>query len=266
MSSVAIESAAPSWTGSLELGPGWALFEGRAGDCRPHRHPAIQLCLGQGAPVRVELEDGLVEAPGVLIGADLPHALGPGPVRLLLVERHCSAGRRLDASATQRLRRLGHGECRELEALWRTADAPAARLLALVERLAGPASPAGDRPGARSRMRALIEALPALPPHLWHTDALAQRLHLSPSRFAHAFREAAQMAVRPYLRWMRLARALQEAAVGCSLTEAAHAAGFADAAHFTRTMRRHFGITPRSALQALRGDRAAAAGGRARVP
>jgi AraC-like DNA-binding protein len=61
------------------------------------------------------------------------------------------------------------------------------------------------------------------------------------------------MAVRPYLRWLRLARALQAAARGLSLTDAAHEAGFADAAHFTRTMRRHFGVTPGSMLRSLRG-------------
>jgi AraC-like DNA-binding protein len=50
-----------------------------------------------------------------------------------------------------------------------------------------------------------------------------------------------------------LARALQAAARGLSLTDAAHEAGFADAAHFTRTMRRHFGVTPGSMLRSLRG-------------
>ena len=71
--------------------------------------------------------------------------------------------------------------------------------------------------------------------------------------FAHAFREQTGMAVRPYLRWLRLACALQAVARGQSLTAAAHEAGFADAAHFSRTMRRHFGVTPGSVLASLRG-------------
>lgn len=33
---------------------------------------------------------------------------------------------------------------------------------------------------------------------------------------------------------------------GSSLTEAAHAAGFADSAHFSRTFRRMFGVAPAS--------------------
>ena len=60
------------------------------------------------------------------------------------------------------------------------------------------------------------------------------------------------MAVRPYLRWLRLARALEGASRGAGLTAAALDAGFADAAHFSRTMRRHFGVTPSSILAALR--------------
>ncbi|MAL03739.1 MAG: AraC family transcriptional regulator, partial [Arenimonas sp.] len=36
------------------------------------------------------------------------------------------------------------------------------------------------------------------------------------------------------------------------LTRAAQDAGFADAAHLTRTMQRHFGVAPSDVIQALR--------------
>ena len=44
--------------------------------------------------------------------------------------------------------------------------------------------------------------------------------------------------------WMRLNVAIQFAMAGQSWTEAAHAAGFADSAHLTRTFRRMFGMNP----------------------
>ena len=49
---------------------------------------------------------------------------------------------------------------------------------------------------------------------------------------------------RRYLLWLRLQDAVRELAAGAPATDAAHAAGFADSAHLSRTFRRMFGITP----------------------
>ena len=46
--------------------------------------------------------------------------------------------------------------------------------------------------------------------------------------------------------WLRLERAVAVFAAGGSLTDAAHAAGFADSAHLSRTFRRMFGLAPSS--------------------
>ena len=72
---------------------------------------------------------------------------------------------------------------------------------------------------------------------------------LSPSRFAHVFRESMGVPLRPYMRWLRLQRAAHELVSGRSVTEAAHVAGFADAAHLTRTFRRMLGATPRMLIE-----------------
>jgi AraC family transcriptional regulator len=71
---------------------------------------------------------------------------------------------------------------------------------------------------------------------------------LSPSRFRHLFVEQTGMALRPYILWRRFVRVWELLTVGNSLSMAAHAAGFADAAHLTRTSRRMFGFPP-SGLQ-----------------
>jgi AraC-like DNA-binding protein len=72
---------------------------------------------------------------------------------------------------------------------------------------------------------------------------------LSPSRFAHVFTESIGIPLRPYVRWLRLQRAARELVSGRSVTQAAHVAGFADAAHLTRTFRRTLGATPRELIQ-----------------
>jgi AraC-like DNA-binding protein len=50
--------------------------------------------------------------------------------------------------------------------------------------------------------------------------------------------------VRPYIRWLRLQRAACELMDGATASMAAHRAGFADAAHMTRTFRYMLGTTP----------------------
>ncbi|HEU4565890.1 MAG TPA: helix-turn-helix domain-containing protein, partial [Gemmatimonadaceae bacterium] len=54
--------------------------------------------------------------------------------------------------------------------------------------------------------------------------------------------------LRPYILWRRFLRVWELLMRGESLSTAAHLAGFADAAHLTRTSRRMFGFPP-SAMQ-----------------
>jgi len=67
---------------------------------------------------------------------------------------------------------------------------------------------------------------------------------LSPSRFMHVFTESVGIPLRPYILWLRLQRGSCELMNGATATEAAHIAGFSDAAHLTRTFRRMLGTTP----------------------
>ena len=71
---------------------------------------------------------------------------------------------------------------------------------------------------------------------------------LSPSRFRHLFVEETGVGLRPYILWRRFLRVWELLAEGASLSTAAHAAGFADAAHLSRTSRSMFGFPP-SAMQ-----------------
>jgi AraC-like DNA-binding protein len=68
--------------------------------------------------------------------------------------------------------------------------------------------------------------------------------HLSPSRFRHLFAEQTGMGLRQYILWRRFVSVWEHRMNGASLSTAAHAAGFADSAHLTRTSRRMIGIPP----------------------
>jgi AraC-like DNA-binding protein len=73
---------------------------------------------------------------------------------------------------------------------------------------------------------------------------VAAHVFLSPGRFRHLFVEQTGMGLRPYVLWRRFILAWDLLTTGESISTAAHRAGFADAAHFTRTSNQMFGFPP----------------------
>ena len=82
-------------------------------------------------------------------------------------------------------------------------------------------------------------------------EELASLVRLSPSRLMHVFTASIGIPLRPYLAWLRVQRAATAIVNESSLGAAAHAAGFADAAHMSRTFRRMLGVAP-SLLRPMR--------------
>ena len=81
-------------------------------------------------------------------------------------------------------------------------------------------------------------------------DEVASYACLSPSRFRHVFGEQTGMGLRPYILWRRFLLVWELLMKGGSLSAAAHAAGFSDAAHLSRTSVKAFGFAP-SGIQLL---------------
>jgi len=67
---------------------------------------------------------------------------------------------------------------------------------------------------------------------------------LSPSRFAHLFKQQVGLAFRRYMLWRKLTRAMVVIGRGQTISTAAHEADFADAAHLTRTFYQMIGLAP----------------------
>jgi AraC-like DNA-binding protein len=95
-----------------------------------------------------------------------------------------------------------------------------------------------------SRIAAIIDHINVSPLADHNHVTLAQRANLSPSRFAHLFREHTGMPVRNYLLWRRLLFSLGRLQQGYSITATAYEAGFADGAHMSRSFRQVFGSSP----------------------
>lgn len=239
------------WRGGVLMGVGWATFAGAVGNNREHAHHALQLVVAETDETAVWIRGrGDVRAPAVLLAADVVHRLPPGPARLLYLDRESHAGRELSRTCAAGARGLSADERTAVLAAWPRPPRPDLRLLLAALGLPpSPPRPVSDRD---DRVQRLLETLATRVEQDEIPKALAARVALSPSRFRHRVRELVGMPLRPYLRWLRLRRALWVAARGASLTRAAQDAGFADAAHLTRTMQRHFGVAPSDVVTALR--------------
>lgn len=89
----------------------------------------------------------------------------------------------------------------------------------------------------------IIRILRKLPGKKIKAADLAKSINLSESRLAHIFKEETGVPVRQFLLWLRLNDAVKLITNGASYTDAAYDAGFADAAHLTRSYKKMFGLT-----------------------
>ncbi|PJZ69624.1 AraC family transcriptional regulator [Leptospira perolatii] len=81
-------------------------------------------------------------------------------------------------------------------------------------------------------------------PEALTVPVLAKEFGFSETRFMHLFKEQLGLPVRKYQLWLRLHSAAKLLKDGVTLTDAAHAAGFADQAHLSRTFKKMFGVQP----------------------
>ncbi|WP_338863566.1 AraC family transcriptional regulator [Myxococcus stipitatus] len=217
-----------------------------------HAHHAMHLMFRREGTLslRVGTAKADTRAAGILVGPDVSHSVDArgGDVLLLFVEPESQDGVRLHASLTGEVRLFDEAERDTLLAsLPREGPLPHAAVGPWMEStlaaLAGPsqASPSRMHPRVRKLLRHL-RAEPA--PDDTSLETLSQVAGLSSGRLMHVFTESTGVPLRPYLLWLKLQRSAGAIAAGRSLGEAAHAAGFSDAAHLTRTFRRMFGTAP----------------------
>jgi AraC-like DNA-binding protein len=232
---------------------GGCLFIGRNNPVVPmHAHYAIQIAFGRewGIGFRTSERDQWAEYGGALIPSRQPHTMDPTRMSanaVMFVEPETREGRVLDelyladgivpmpeASLVQALRLFDYWESGDREAL-------IAGCMDLIRVLTGDVQPKSPADARILRATAFINA--HLDQKLTLED-IAGQVFLSPSRFRHLFMEETGMALRPYILWRRFLKVWELLMTGASLSDAAHSAGFADAAHLTRTSKRMFGFPP----------------------
>lgn len=83
-------------------------------------------------------------------------------------------------------------------------------------------------------------------------DDYAREINLSPSRFLHLFKVNTSVSFRSLRMWKRARRFLDHANGDNSLTDVALDLGYPDSSHFSHSIRRTYGLKPRSIRQGSR--------------
>jgi AraC family transcriptional regulator len=233
--------------GSLWIGEG-------TGRTQWHEHHAHQLALApQGHfRFRTEAEGGWTRFEGAIVPSHCTHQFEVDGITLvhLFVEPESRAGRALTArfgpqAITEVPAALARPVAKGLfDALARnpSADAMVKAAQAAIATLCGD-SAEPDKALDKRLVRAL-EYIQANVRNPLSLGEVASAVALSESRFRHLFVAGTGSSFRAYLLWLRINLAIDAAMAGASWTDAAHAAGFADSAHLTRTHKRMFGIEP----------------------
>ncbi|HEX9308533.1 MAG TPA: helix-turn-helix domain-containing protein [Anaeromyxobacter sp.] len=223
-----------------------------------HSHHALHFVLALDGELRVRTSafGPWSSAAGVLTAPDAPHAIDShgGEVLLVFLDPESDDGATFRPVLDHPVRLLS---ARERSALVRDvvprtilrsgADAWV-RNAARTMRVALPASPRTIHPRVRRVLRMLRSSGVDDDTSL---EVLAGFVGLSPSRLMHVFTASVGIPLRPYLSWLRVQRAAIAIVTGSPLGDAAHAAGFADAAHMSRTFKRMLGVAP-SLLRPMR--------------
>lgn len=226
----------------------------------PHAHQAIQIVFGRDANIllRGSEKDDWNEHRLAIIPSRQPHSLDATQASygaVVLLEPETREGRAL----TERYLAEGIAsvDVPDLDTLipalfdaWLAAPDSAVVSRAvweIIRALTGGIQPSIITDPRIERAVAYVNARLGASPTL---GEVAREAHLSPSRFRHLFVEQTGMGLRPYILWRRFLKVWELLMDGQSLSGAAHAAGFADSAHLTRTSRRMFGLPP-SAIQIL---------------
>jgi len=221
-----------------------------------HAHHAIQIVVALDGRVALCGGDGeWLESGGAVVRSDAEHSFDCNGAQgvMLFVDPESSEGAWLSATLRREITPIGEARLGPIrEGLMPLVDRPEEvdDVAQLVRRAVH-----GLRPGAvpvrrlDPRVTKVLAAIRASDDLRISLDRAAGMAFLSPTRFAHLFKDQVGLPFSRYMLWRKLTRAMVAIASARTIADAAHTADFADAAHLTRTFYQMVGMAPSVLMQ-----------------
>ena len=238
--------------------PRWYLWEGgffvvgkAGGEVPGHAHHAIQVFVavdGKGA-IRASGE-AWREARAVIVRPDVEHSFNAQGATgaMLFVDPESLEGAWLQAGLTADITLVPDSRVEAcVSALRAFLERPLESMeVADLIRHCVRAFCAGAPPTRRlePRIASALSAIRSCDDLRISLEEAAEKVHLSPGRFAHLFKDEVGLPFKRYMLWRKLTRAMLAIGKERTFAAAAQSGDFADAAHLTRTFHQVFGIPP----------------------
>jgi len=226
----------------LFLWEGVTVYCGLLSDNALHKHHAAQICFGLDGPFQLMLDGKWVKVQFALLPANHSHQLigGQGRIFIALLDGAGVIGRAITKTGVtysakftvelpQPPNSIAEAKC--------YIDKLLTKLPIEEFRSAGPAA-------IDKRIEAAISFISNHTDQQITAETLASTADLSQSRFLHLFSQHTGLPLRRFVLWRRIISSIDAVIAGDDLTKAAHMGGFSDSAHFSRTFKETFGLSP----------------------
>ncbi|WP_330254806.1 AraC family transcriptional regulator [Nocardia sp. NBC_00565] len=240
------------WEGTALLRAGVLAFGGTIGPTSLHAHHAVRVVAACTPVVVVDASGIRHRGTHVIVPADAPHRIATGAERgtAIYLDPESVAG----AAADRRAHTYGWADSAHSLPI----DPERETLADLVADVVDDLERDNTQQVEDDRHEAVTDALELLPSLVGDGPIrgadVARRVGISATRLTHLFTAQVGIPLRPYILWLRLHVAITRVRSGDDLTAAAHAAGFADSSHLTRTCRRTFGLPPSALSRRIQWD------------
>ena len=244
------------------LSRGRVLLIGDSLEGDEHRHHALQITINL-EPNAFTLRQGNSEfaTQGIIINPNAPHHVISSDewraVLLLDAQTQYSQQIKQRFAAAANVYSLGTDDlnfCRarlhDFRAQAQSIENADSAISAIIDRLAGPVrNPLMHNREGHPRIAKALSYIHQAQGKALTLNQLAEHVFLSESRLSHLFKAEIGIPIQRYLLWYKVVQTAFNIGRGMSLTDAAEEAGFADSAHFSRTFRAMFGLTPSQILK-----------------
>jgi AraC-like DNA-binding protein len=234
------------WSGSAAIVHGLGVSVGHSGHNVEHRHWAHQISIALEDEVIISSDKRTIKGSAIFIPANIAHALHLSLTLTIYLDPNSALAKSIVSNIVNldSIYQLDSEIKNQITDCFKNIDKLESGSQALQQSFMKSITNNSD-----DRLSKFLSRLDDIySGDTVNRDELAAHVSLSPSRFSHWFKEETGMPLRSYKKWLHLVHGIELILTNKNIQSAAYGSNFADQAHFSRTFKQAFGLSPALAL------------------